>query len=104
MVRSSSLWALVAGTALLGVVGAAAQTADPTGVWLVADQTAKIRIEHCADGYWGGIDWERQAGIDTHNPDPARRGKPLLGSPILIGMKPSESNHWEGKEIGRAHV
>jgi uncharacterized protein (DUF2147 family) len=95
--RSSSLWAFVAGAAALGVSGAIAETADPTGEWLVADQTAKIRIERCADGYWGSIDWEKQAGIDTKNPDPARRGKPLLGAPILLGMKPSESNHWEGK-------
>jgi uncharacterized protein (DUF2147 family) len=97
MVRSSSLWAFVAGAAALGVSGAMAQTADPSGEWMVADQTAKIRIERCADGYWGGIDWEKQAGIDTKNPDPSRRGKPLLGAPILLSMKPSEPNQWEGK-------
>jgi uncharacterized protein (DUF2147 family) len=97
---SGSLWAFVvcaAAGAALGTSPAIAQTGDPSGVWLVADQTAKIRIEHCADGYWGSIDWERQAGIDSHNPDPARRGKPLLGTPILISMKPSEPNEWQGK-------
>ena len=40
----------------LGTTGAAlaasagtAQAADPIGVWLTADQSAKIRVEHCPD-------------------------------------------------------
>ena len=79
---------LAAGTAL---------AADPSGVWMVSDQTARIRIEPCADGYWGVIDWERVPGRDSHNPDPAKRGRPLLGTPILIQMKPAEPNEWQGK-------
>ncbi len=81
----------------LCVSAATAQAADPTGVWLTADQSAKIRVEHCPDGYWGTIDWEKVAGTDRKNPDPSKRGRPLLGTPILIGMKPSEPNKWEGK-------
>ena len=43
----------------------------------------KVRlIEHCADGYWGSIAWERQPGFDAHNPDPSKRGRPLLGTPV----------------------
>jgi len=96
-----SLRALAAGAIAAGSVlvmsGSAVFAADPAGVWMVADQSATIRIEPCADGYWGVIDWERQAGMDTKNPDPARRGRPLLGTPILIGMKPGEANEWQGK-------
>lgn len=88
---------LTAGGALLGLGGAGAQAADPSGVWMVADQTAKIRIEPCPDGYWGVIDWERQPGTDSHNPDPSKRGRPLLGTPLLISMKPAEGNAWQGK-------
>ena len=83
--------------AALGMSGAAVSAADPTGVWLVADQTARIRIEPCANGYWGSIDWEQKPGIDANNPDPAKRGQPLLGTPILIGMKPAQANAWEGQ-------
>ncbi len=86
----------------LGGIGAAAaagpaQAADPTGVWLTADQSAKIRVEKCPDGYWGSIDWEKVPGTDAKNPDPAKRGRPLLGTPILMAMKPSEPNKWDGK-------
>jgi uncharacterized protein (DUF2147 family) len=87
---------LTATGAALGVSVVAARAADPSGLWMVADQTARIRIEPCADGYWGSIDWERTPGIDSKNPDPARRGKPLLGAPILLSMKPAD-NEWDGK-------
>ena len=86
---------LAAGGAVLAASKAAA--ADPSGEWMVADHTARIRIEHCSDGYWGSIAWESEPGIDTKNPDPKRRGKPLLGAPILLSMKPEENNKWEGK-------
>jgi uncharacterized protein (DUF2147 family) len=88
---------MVAAGGALAASGAGALAADPSGVWMVADQSAKIRIEPCADGYWGAIDWERKAGVDANNPDPAKRGRPLLGTPILIAMKPAEPNEWQGK-------
>ena len=88
---------LTTGSAALGMSGAAVSAADPSGLWMVADQTARIRIEPCANGYWGSIDWEQKPGIDSHNPDPAKRGQPLLGTPILIGMKQGQPNEWEGQ-------
>jgi uncharacterized protein (DUF2147 family) len=88
---------LAATGAVLALSAATAQAADPTGVWLTADQSARIRVEKCPDGYWGSIDWEKVPGTDSKNPDPAKRGRPLLGTPILIGMKPSEPNKWDGK-------
>jgi uncharacterized protein (DUF2147 family) len=86
---------LAAGGAAL--VASNAFAAEPTGEWMVADHTARIKIEPCADGYWGTIAWESQPGVDAKNPDPKRRGKPLLGAPILLSMKPGEDNKWEGK-------
>ena len=86
---------LVAGG--IALTAAPAFAADPSGEWMVADHTARIRIEHCADGYWGSIAWELQPGIDKNNPDPNKRGRPMLGTPILLSMKPEETNKWEGK-------
>jgi uncharacterized protein (DUF2147 family) len=98
---SSSLRAFALGLTVAGIALAAspARAAEPAGVWLVADHSARIRIEQCPNGYWGTIDWERQAGIDTKNPDPNKRGRPLLGTPILIAMAPSHEagNKWAGK-------
>ncbi len=100
-IGEKSLRAFVLATATsaasLALAGGSAQAADPSGVWMVADQTATIRIAPCSDGYWGVIDWETQPGTDTHNPDPSKRGQPLLGTPILIAMKATGSNKWDGK-------
>ena len=94
--RTFALCLTTAGAAL-GASAATALAADPTGVWLTADQSAKIRVEHCPDGYWGSIDWEKQPGTDSKNPDPSKRGRPLLGTPILMSMKSSAANKWSGK-------
>jgi hypothetical protein len=36
-------------------------------------------------------------GIDEKNPDPSMKNRPMLGMPILINMKQTQPNKWEGK-------
>jgi uncharacterized protein (DUF2147 family) len=88
------MWLAASGATL---AASSAVAADPTGEWMVADHTARIRIEKCPDGYWGSIAWEREPGRDTHNPDPKKRGQPMLGTPILLSMKAANHNEWDGK-------
>jgi uncharacterized protein (DUF2147 family) len=86
---------LVAGPAL-----AAGPTAkpDPTGDWLVHDRTAVIRIAACGDALCGSVAWTKdEGGVDENNPDPAKRTRPIMGLPILLGMKPSNDGRWEGE-------
>jgi uncharacterized protein (DUF2147 family) len=79
-------------------LGGAALAAEPTGEWLVRDGTARIRIEPCADALWGIIAWtQRPGGTDSSNPDPAKRSRPIIGVPILRGMKQVGANKWEGE-------
>lgn len=73
-----------------------AQGTGPEGLWLVKDQTARIRIEKCGNEMWGTIAWQKEPKNDTSNPNPALHKRPLLGSAVLIGMKPVEANRWEG--------
>lgn len=75
---------------------ATAQGAGPEGLWLVKDQTARIRIEKCGNEMWGTVAWQDEAKIDVNNPDPAMRRRSLLGSAVLIGMRPAAANLWEG--------
>ncbi|MDQ2080705.1 DUF2147 domain-containing protein [Xanthobacteraceae bacterium Astr-EGSB] len=86
----------VLAAAFLGLAGGTA-IADPSGRWLVADRSAVMKIEACTDGYYASIDWERVPGIDAKNPDKAKRGRPLSGISILLGMKPTGTNEWEGR-------
>ena len=83
--------------------GAAAQTADPVGEWLVQDGTARIKVVSCPTApnqppaIWGVIWAEAKPGVDAQNPDPAMKNRPMLGVPILIGMRQTEANLWNGK-------
>ena len=74
--------------------------ADPTGEWMVEGGFAQTRIEKCSDNkLWGVISWQKTpGGKDTDNPDPAKRDRPTLGMPILLGMAPgADPNRWEGQ-------
>jgi uncharacterized protein (DUF2147 family) len=87
---------MVACSLILACASAAA--ADPSGVWLVEDKSAQIDIESCGGILWGINNWERTPGRDTENPDPALRGRPTLGIPILLGMRPVVQQRPEGPQ------
>ncbi|SRR5258706_4595779 len=71
--------------------------ADPMGEWLVAERTARIAIADCGGALWGVVSWEADpGGVDDKNPDTAKRGRPTLGMPVLLGMKASGTNQWAG--------
>jgi len=87
---------LVAGfIAAISLIDIAA--ADPTGEWLVANGKAKIRIDRCDGALWGLVSWEKEAGTDSNNPNSALRSRPTLGLHILVAMRPTKSNLWEGE-------
>jgi uncharacterized protein (DUF2147 family) len=74
-----------------------ALAAEPTGEWRVANGEANIRIDTCDGVLWGIISWERKPGIDSFNPNPAERNRPLLGSHVLLGMRPTRPGRWDGE-------
>lgn len=73
-----------------------AHAAGPTGEWWVHDKQARIQIVNCNDALWGVISWEAMPGKDTHNPDPAKRDRAMLGLPIILGMTAKGENEWSG--------
>ncbi len=84
-------------SAALAGPAATAPVPDPIGEWLVADGTARIKIEPCNKALWGVIAWTKEPGYDENNPDPAKRDRPIIGVPILLSMKKVEPNKWEGE-------
>jgi uncharacterized protein (DUF2147 family) len=96
---------VLSGTILLAAtVSAAAQSADPVGEWLVKDGTARIKVVSCPPTaqnlpptLWGVIWAEARPSRDTQNPDSSQRNRPMLGVPILINMKQTQANRWDGK-------
>jgi len=86
-----------ASAAILALTTSSAIAADPIGDWLVKEGYAHIRIDNCAGKMWGVVAWEKETGFDNENPDPTKKGRPILGMPILLGMKPTKPNLWEGE-------
>ena len=85
---------------LLAFIPSAALAADASviGDWLVKDGYANIRIDNCGGKMWGIVVWEKAPGLDTENPDPAKRTRPTLGMPVLMGLSPAkEPGKWSGE-------
>jgi uncharacterized protein (DUF2147 family) len=89
-----------AGCALAGLLltTASALAADMTGEWWIEGRFGRVRIENCNNRMWGLISWEQASGaVDYNNPDPAKRNRPTLGMPILLGMQQTAANRWDGE-------
>src|SRR2546429_6318577 len=90
---------LFASAAILALAtgGALAADASVVGDWLVKDGYGHIRIDNCGGKMWGVVVWEKTPGFDTENPDPTKKGRPLLGTPVLMGLVPAkEPGKWTG--------
>ena len=83
----------------LGTGGALAADASVIGDWLVKEGYGHIRIDNCGGKMWGILSWEKTPGaLDKENPDPAKRDRPLLGTPVLMGLVPTkEPGKWTGE-------
>lgn len=88
------------------VAAAPVHAAEPTGIWLVQDRTAKVRIMACGEALCGTVIWLSQPNdkatgkpqTDKLNSDPQMRMRPMLGVPVLISMqRGGEDNKWSGQ-------
>src|SRR5215471_21523306 len=78
---------------VLLLIATPAFAATPKGDWLVEDKDAIIRIDSCGSALCGTIVWtKKQGGLDENNPDPAKRSRPIMGSQLLLGMKPASDD------------
>lgn len=87
---------MVVGILAMLVHPAMAFAAGAEGYWWVHDKQARIRVVNCDGAIWGVISWEATPGMDSHNPDPAKRTRPMLGVPIILDMKADGTDKWSG--------
>ena len=92
---------LLASAAIFALMSGPALAAEPSvvGDWLVKDGYGHVRIDNCDGKMWGIVSWEKTPGVDNENPDPAKKGRPLLGTPVLMGLAPvkNEPGKWTGE-------
>ena len=91
---------LFASAAMIALTTAGALGADASviGDWLVKEGYGHVRIDNCGGKMWGIVSWEKTPGFDNENQDPAKKGRPLLGTPVLFAMAPArEPGKWTGE-------
>jgi uncharacterized protein (DUF2147 family) len=84
---------------------APASAADPLGTWYTQDRDSQVRIVNCSGALCGNLVWLKEPTepatgkpkTDTNNADAGKRGRPLLGIPIVLSMRPSGTpDKWDG--------
>ena len=101
MLRSLRLLLLsVAGLASYLTPAFAGTLADPSGVWLDEDGQARIRIEHCehpSERICGYLVWSKDGAgptnTDDKNPDARKKGRPVLGLQLILGLAPEDEDY-----------
>lgn len=92
---------LLAPAAIFTMISGAALAAEPSviGDWMVKEGYGIVRVDNCDGKMWGILSWEKAPGFDNENPDPAKKGRPLLGTPVLMGLAPvkDEPGKWRGE-------
>jgi uncharacterized protein (DUF2147 family) len=94
----------VSAVALFTLVGAGTALADPKGLWLAQDG-AKVRVGSCGRALCATIATPKSPTdpstggpwTDKNNPDPAQRGRPLVGVAVLSSMVPDGPGKWSGR-------
>jgi len=113
MIRTVTI--LAATAALTASTFAASAQTNPTGVWVNDERSTAVRVVRCGEALCGTVAWLReprdkqgQPKVDRHNSNPKLRQRPLMGLPVLLGMKPSGENRWSGHiynaDDGRTYV
>jgi len=84
---------------------APARAADPLGTWLTGDKKGKVKIVNCGGAICGTLTWlaepidpqTHRPKTDKNNRDASKQSRPLIGTPIVLGMRPAGGNRWEGQ-------
>ena len=89
----------------LSLASSAAMAADPAGTWLSEDGGTKVQIANCGGKLCGTVVWLNRptdpstgkAKTDSLNPDPGKRGRPLLGLQVVHGLTSNGPDTWSGQ-------
>ena len=96
---------LAAAMCLALTCSGSAIAADPAGTWLTQTGSSRVRIADCGGALCGTIVWLQEPNdaetkkpkTDKNNSDASKRGRPLIGVQIVLGMKPAGTDKWTGQ-------
>jgi uncharacterized protein (DUF2147 family) len=98
------------GALLVAALPVDAIAADLAGVWLTEGRDAAVAIGQCSGEIalmlCGRIVWLQNATddsghprLDSRNPDPLGRSRPVCGLVVMGGLTPSGPNSWDGGTV-----
>jgi uncharacterized protein (DUF2147 family) len=96
---------LAVGLVLSSIPGSAAWAADAEGNWLTEGGKAHVRVAKCGAALCGSIVSLKEPNdpetgrpkLDKNNADAGKRSRPVIGIPIVLGMKPNGADKWSGQ-------
>jgi uncharacterized protein (DUF2147 family) len=99
------LRAALAGAAVAASIAGSVLANEPTGTWVNENGRVTVRLNSCGGALCGTIvamkePTDRETGrpkTDRHNPDASKRDRPMIGLPVVFGMKPSGEGKWSGR-------
>jgi len=89
-----------------GPTSAMTGTKPPLGLWLLPNQRIRLEIAPCDDRLCGTLVWFKHPNdaqglplVDSKNPDPALRARPLMGLTVLHDLRQTGEGIWEDGTI-----
>ena len=98
-------WGFSAAAFVAANMAGTASAADAIGTWYTGDKGSQVRIVNCGGALCGTLVWLKEPNdpatgrpkTDKHNADASKQGRPLLGVPIVLRMKPNGPSQWSGE-------
>lgn len=107
---------IILGTGIITLLASLVQAQNPEAIlgrWWNQEKDAQIEIFPCNGKYCGKIIWlkepnypatdpkgrEGKPKVDSENPDPYKRERPILGMDLVWGLTHSGGNLWENGTI-----
>lgn len=78
------------------ITPAVAGSDGPGGTWLTGERDSRIRVSPCGKAFCATILWAKENGLDGNNPNPALRGRRIIGIELTRDMRPDGRGGWAG--------
>ncbi len=74
----------------------AQDAAKVAGTWQSQSGITRVKVAPCGGGLCAHVVWQQSPSKDVHNPDPAKRERPIVGLQLVSNMKPVGPGEWTG--------
>jgi uncharacterized protein (DUF2147 family) len=102
----NKIFAALMACTVAGVCSMRQAEADPgpVGVWRLDNGKVTVSVNYCGRerlcariiGLADPLDRKGNPKVDRENPNPALRGRRVIGLQVVSGMKPAGENRWKG--------